>query len=627
MTTTEQTTTIEQGEQNSLAMQLDYANISQVHATDTQNQVALCAQLNRHQVAFSATVKQPLVFRDGLLALFDVVSSDYRYIPKDRTAYTAFMQMRRSSPNQNLFNAQRQYFDWLFANDPLAYCILDPIVNVHQHGVSFEVFSRDEGCYAQLTFDHELFEQIGDINYGTTHIDFSQALVQGIEQIRSYRTTQLNIGQQAVDLQVQHPVLDEQQQIIEKRIQVPTSWIRGLLQVQSAMQISQDSFELDPVALYNVLFELRMHADIKGKKRGLLIELVPQKMPVLTLEPFDISIKSTAQVYQGSSAKLVRLWGRRRLALLKKILPHCQKVNVTLLGQGMPSYWTLSGQSFTLTLAMTGFSQANWSQALNFDLLLPKRPTGDEQNQQVNDILEQLQQTPIEFEPLKKLTKFKPTELRSMLLQLAQAGMIRYEIATGRYYYRPLTETPLDIARLTYHNLAEKHAYDLSTRANAISKFTVQVIPTQGVQLSADITVSEDRRSYHSQLQLNEEGMVSRAECSCPQFLQHRLTQGVCSHLIALRLVYAQYDCNKDKTLRYQQSRLFSKRLETSQHVHTQQFVQLTLNDKKIIIEQTGGKQAGRQQILFNTPEHAHHAYLQQIETLQARGFLENQGI
>ena len=358
---------------NGMIMQLNYAAPSHVSLSADQQSthsqhVALFTQLDRDAVSFHGTVKDPLVFRDSLLALFDVVSSDYRYVPKDRAAYAVFMQMRRASRHKNLFSAQRDYFTWLFDNDPLAFCLLDPIIQVHQEGVSFEVFSRDEGCYAQLTLQHDLFETDAAPVLGTTSIDYSSALFEGIEQIGDHQTTMLDIGQEAVHLQrseLPKPSTDTSDaantesattvnEVIEKRINVPKSWIRALLQVQSAGQLAHERIDLDPIALYNVLFELRMHADIKGKRRGLLIELIPQQLPVIILEPFDIAV--TSQVsrqqtpYQGQKAKLIRLWGRRRLSLLKRLLPHTDTVSVSLLGQGMPSYWTLTGKGFPFYL-------------------------------------------------------------------------------------------------------------------------------------------------------------------------------------------------------------------------------------------------------------------------------------
>ncbi|MDO5767921.1 MAG: hypothetical protein Q4P13_00325 [Psychrobacter sp.] len=725
------------------------AAMANAKAAEPTQHVALFAQLNRQEVRFHGRVTSPLLFRDTLLALFDVVSSDYRYVPKDRSAYTLFMQMRRANANKNLFSAQRDYFEWLFHNDPLAFCILDPIIQVHPNGVSFEVFSRDEGCYAQLTLDHSLFESTEPAEFGTTSIDYSAALYQGIEQIRDYRETMLDIGQQAVSLQTQVPLTHKSKQdetlnadlaadiahstdyvderpIIEKRINVPKSWIRALLQVQSAAQLTQDTIHLDPIALYNVLFELRMHADIKGKRRGLLIELRPEQLPTIILEPFNIAVTSQvtsqasrARPYQGKQAKLIRLWGRRRLGLLKRLLPHTDSVSVTLLGQGMPSYWTLRGKGFVFTFAMTGFSQANWSQSLNFDLLLPARPQQhvlsesvssssknkdifiSDEHQRIQALIEQLMIKPATLKGLAEALSSKQAplttaQIRQDILSAMQQGLVRYDSSNQLYYYRPLTQTPLDMGKLAYHNQAEKQAYDLVGRADAIKKFSVATIPTQGVMISADIHVSEDRRSYHSQLLIGEEGLVSRAECSCPQFLQHRLSQGVCAHLIALRLAYNNYDSSQDNTVHQHETCVLSKRLNRASKGRTSQskyqaslqgqkstaqtaisadispanpavldlsalarqsevsspssssdatpvdlahaqslssrsaqmaYIYLTLAGKKLQIEKVTDDKSTRQHWLYNQPEQARAAYLQQIARFEAKGFIENQGV
>ncbi|WP_010197456.1 hypothetical protein [Psychrobacter sp. PAMC 21119] len=715
-----------------LMMQLDYAapsqisqvnessdSLSEAQTSEHTQHVALFAQLNRSEVNFHGKVKSPLVFRDSLLALFDVVSSDYRYVPKDRSAYTVFMQMRRASSNKNLFTAQRDYFTWLFDNDPLAFCILDPIIQVHEQGVSFEVFSRDEGCYAQLTLTNEIFEQSAKPTLGTTSIDYSAALFNGIEKIRDHQQTILDIGHEAVGLQLLETMPETaeadtdsavakptvKKQIIEKRINVPKSWIRALLQVQSAGQLPQDTIHLDPIALYNVLFELRMHADIKGKRRGLLIELRPQQLPVIILEPFDITVTSQVsqqqKPYQGQQAKLIRLWGRRRLSLLKRLLPHTDSVSVSILGQGMPSYWTLKGKGFHFTFAMTGFSQANWSQSLNFDLLLPKRPQQNMLNSdseqvaestdsglvKVVDILTRrpstvnsLTQQLTTQEPELKTAPITQAQVQQWLLSGTQQGLIRYEIATQLYHYRPLTQVPLDMAQFAYHNEAEKQAFDLMSRTDAVQKFSVETVAVKGITIRADIHVEEDRRTYHSQLQLGDEGLVTKAECSCPQYLQHRLTHGVCAHLIALRLRYNQYDPNNTGNDSWHDTRVLSKRVpskrlhqpknkqesvqvaahsslmtllsaptldltalaqpaaqshatesDKTQALTTQEtaiaYVYITIAHKKITIEQTIGDKDTHQQLVFNQPAQAKAAFLQHIARFEAKGFIENQGM
>lgn len=698
----DQTAAVDTAAENGTSLRFDYQSASHVQAHLQAAHVALFTQLNRSEVEVDAAIKQPLLFRDSLAALFEVVRSDYRYVPKDRSAYAAYLKMRKANANAGLFAAQRAYFDWLFINDPLAYCILDPIIQVHEHGITFEVFSRDEGCYAQLTLDNTLFDYQSTPTLGTTHIDYSSMLYQGIENLRSYQQAKLEIGHDALRYQsdekpsylkttdnesTDNKSADNNEStdkasntIIEKRITVKSSWIRALLQVQAASQLPKEQFSLDPLTLYNVLFELRMHADKKGKRRGLVIELVPNQVPTLMLEPFGTTFSSHASPYTGRQAKIIRLWGRRRLSLLKRLLPHTDSVTVSLLGQGMPSFWTLTGQGFTLSFAMTGFSESNWSQSLNFDLLLPKRPTSRDFNpassnvkssqdsdntSHTSAILSALQSSSKTLAELKTSTGLDHKTLTEHLISGAQQGLIRHDLSHDRYFFRPLSDEPLDMSQFAYHSEAEKLAYELMSRqqrqqtddnantnaeaktakeSKPISKLKVNVVANRSVTIAAEIFVSEDRRSYYSEIELNEEGMVSRCDCSCPQFLQHRLTQGVCPHLITLRLAYANYDASKDAQNRWQQTAVYSKQMsqtnketsnsEAANHqsspfatgVSQQQNEQviLTQQHKKLIIERQGGKRDGRQQQLFNKPAQAHAAFLAYQAKLARSGFIEN---
>ena len=591
---------------------LRYQQPSEFH----HDHVQLFSQLQRDAVQFSGKLKQPLAFREALATLFAIVGSDYRYVPKDRTAYTAFMQMRRSNQNQGLAKAYRAYFDWLLRNDPLAYLILDPVISVHPDAVVMEVFSKDEGCYASLSFDHSFFASEGPVQYGTTNIDFSPELAQGIEQIRSFRETQLTIGQQAVGLTSQTAEALPNSEVIEKRINVPQSWLRGFLQVQSSAQLAADVFYLKPLDLYNALRYLRLHADVKGKRRGLRIELEPKQAPRLVLEPHDVVINGSAEAYQGKVAKVVRLWGRRRLQLIKRFLPYTQSIEVRLLGNGMPSFWILRGEGMTLTVAITGFTASNWSQALNFDLLLPRRADSLATLKTVTSHLQS-----VWVAPLSEITNHTGLEVaacRAALQQACQQGLVTYDAAHQVYRYRPLTEQPLDMSQFQFRQPAEKLAYDLLSRPNAISALTLNLIPQEGVEISATITVKEDKREYLSQLKLNEEGQVSKASCSCHQIMQHGLSQGACSHLIALRLAYAEHQAKRDVNLITQETKLFIRR-----HKAQEEQIQLTLDQRRLLIHREINQQAKQQQLAFNTVQAARHAYLGKIAQLETSGFIE----
>src|SRR5207249_3449259 len=146
-------------------------------------------------------------------------------------------------------------------------------------------------------------------------------------QMRSYRQTRLAIGKEAVKLATTSAAT-----VLEKQVRVPDAWLRGFLQVQSAAALPRDAFRLAPIDLYNVLRHLRMNGDRKGRRRGLRIELVPGEAPRLVLEPWETVLPATAGVYRGRAARVVRVWGRRRLSLLRRLLPFVEAVDVHLLG-------------------------------------------------------------------------------------------------------------------------------------------------------------------------------------------------------------------------------------------------------------------------------------------------------
>jgi hypothetical protein len=130
-------------------VELAYAGISRAVTTESDAQVALFGDLKRPPVRLAATVRDPLRFREAMSALYAIVGSDYRYVPKDRAAYAAFVRMRRQSAGLSVWQAQQAYFSWLVRNAPSAALPLDPVVTVHPDQVFFEVFKQGRGHLCQ----------------------------------------------------------------------------------------------------------------------------------------------------------------------------------------------------------------------------------------------------------------------------------------------------------------------------------------------------------------------------------------------------------------------------------------------------------------------------------------------
>src|SRR5215218_8622982 len=70
-----------------MQVSLAYRGRSGVVQTNVGLAVALAPNLRRDRVSFVGTLKQPLRFREAMSALHDVVISDLRFKPKDKTAY------------------------------------------------------------------------------------------------------------------------------------------------------------------------------------------------------------------------------------------------------------------------------------------------------------------------------------------------------------------------------------------------------------------------------------------------------------------------------------------------------------------------------------------------------------
>ena len=117
-----------------------------------------------------------------------------------------------------------------------------------------------------------------------------------------------------------------------------------------------------------------------------------------------------------------------------------------------------------------------------------------------------------------------------------------YDLADDVYRFRPLTDAPLDLARLEYRNRREQVAHDLLARRGAVKIVGENRIAGTGLELTGQVTVAEDRREYRPQMLLADEGQVTRAECTCTAFRKQGLKAGPCVHLIALRLAYAEQD-------------------------------------------------------------------------------------
>src|SRR5262249_27278291 len=103
------------------------------------------------------------------------------------------------------WTARRRWASELSQNDPELFRHLvpcDPVVTVASDVVYFECFSKDESSYGCLLVDRDAFDA-GTAGLGTTNVDYSLALYEHFQTLRTYRTSRLLVDPTGFEVAVE----------------------------------------------------------------------------------------------------------------------------------------------------------------------------------------------------------------------------------------------------------------------------------------------------------------------------------------------------------------------------------------------------------------------------------------
>lgn len=288
-----------------------YKGSTEVSGNGTSTQMSFSPDTKRPPTYFIGELRQNVAFREAISALHDVVVSDMRFKPKDKTAYKEW-RAKQEEINWDLITARRQdvatqiktlreelnelnrqsyerlrpYYKargefqrYVWENRLDFYFVFDPVITVHPDEVFFECFSVDESSYGRLGASYEVFKNISEFACGTTNVDYSAALYDEFQKVRSYKTTQLQVDPSGFEVQTTNEAAYK-----EVKIDLPDSWVRGFLQVSSAMSLPATRFDLHPMDIHNICFVLRRHKEKQGP-RGMRYHLKPGNPCGLCLNP------------------------------------------------------------------------------------------------------------------------------------------------------------------------------------------------------------------------------------------------------------------------------------------------------------------------------------------------------
>ncbi len=534
-----------------------YHGSSNVESSSSSTSMNFVPDAKREPTFFMAELRQKLEFREAISALHDVVVSDLRFKPKDKTAYKEWaaqreqidwqevaerraevggkikglqdelndLRSRQSARWKDFYDSRSRYFKYIYEKQRDLWFILDPVITVHPDEVFFECFSEDESSYGRLGAKYEVFGNIKEFACGTTNIDYSAALYDEFQKIRTYKTTKFEIDPSGFEVSTTN-----EDSFKEVKIDLPDSWVRGFLQVSSAMSLPTISFDLHPLDVHNICFILRRYKE-RQSPRGMRYILKPNEPVKIIFEPWNFEITCARTRFTGTEEHDIRVWGRRRLLILERLISVSKKFTVHLLGTGLPSFYLADLGDMEFTLGLSGWTANDWSSAGNFDLLAPRADVDSFTKRRVFDGLKQNWfDKPVDL--AKKLDLDQATVLGA-LGAYTQAGRAIYDLSKGVYRVRELSRDPLPMDKLRFANEREESATKFIAQ-KSVSVSSREAKPNNAIEIKG--AVKDKEKIYECSIFIDSDQRMKKAVCNCNFFLQNKLFKGPCEHILALRM-------------------------------------------------------------------------------------------
>src|SRR5262249_54224627 len=398
----------------------------------------------------------------------------------------------------------------------------DPVITVAPDILLFECFSADESSYGCLSVDRDAFTREQDIALGTTNVDYSWDLYEHFQTMRSYRETQFQIDPAGFTVATEGAA-----DLHEEKIDLPISWLRGFMQLQSAQSFPQRKVTVPREGLYSLLAFLKRHRARKSP-RALRFELEPGKPVQLVLEPWEQGSVLRDSVYQGKRAESIRTWGRDRLRVLARLLPLVDRAEVYLLGTGLPSFWVAHMGDMRLTLGLSGWTVNDWTAANALDQIVP--PIEPSKEVMVN-IARAFHESPAQtFGQLQHTVAAPAPAVAVGLNRLALLGQVIHDLPAGLYRWRQVMPTPVTQEQLGPENPETVAARGILGRRKA--SVTKDDRRPDGIR-----TLEGQAEGKPVTLVIDGDGRILRGQCNCSHHFKSGIRRGPCRHLQAVRNV------------------------------------------------------------------------------------------
>lgn len=549
----------------------------------------------RPAVTASARLHRPALIRDALLTVGDVLGSDLRFRARDRADYLRYLISRGKGVSKQVWDAQKEYLQLRYAEAARSEEPLDPVLTVTGDALRLEVLSRDESAYALLTVGAAALAA-PVLATGTTALSLDPAALRAVARLRTYRATTVELAPADAPATTRR---------------VPLRWLRALGQIHAAALLPAERFSLAPVDVYNVLHTLRMRK-ARQAPRALRYELVPGLPPRIVLEPWDLVLTATSAPYTGARPLVVRTWGRARLQTLARLLPHARAIDVHLLGPGLPAFYVVDAGDVSLTLGLSGWTDAGWAGVATFDQLAATSAPSDPA----------LDARLAAGLPLAELTPATRAAVAARAAGLTAA----IDLARGVAFARPLLATPPPADALRYRDAREAAAHRYLAEAGAVTLTKLTDLGGEGERIEGQVEDGRAHRRYAAAFTLDREGRTAGATCTCPTFRRSGLKEGPCEHMIAVRVLHVREQArlaaarateDGRRLIRAETRTLFRRTPRGSETFR------LSLDDRAVIARWGHAEPLRMTRQLHATADDARAAYFTRLAELARKGYID----
>ena len=364
----------------------------------------------------------------------------------------------------------------------------DPIVTAGNEKIRFEGFSHCAGAYARVDvlpdgLDGEF------LSNGTTNVDFNQPMIGALGKIRKNEKVVLSVGQKEVG------VHKGGESFIERKVPLPTKWIKGLTTVQIFLSNTEEQLEMNRVQalqFFKLIPKGKVKIDYYLQMRG--------NKPVLS------TIKQSNAICIG---------GIHRLRLLENLIPLIDKLKVFVEKNGQAVTFQLYFRGLRFSYSLSRDSWRGFSgEGAALESLIEDIPDSIIENFDNYSYANQ------EFNPtmLSITEDVQLSKIENLSARLSAIGLLGYDLDENSFFYRRL---PFKLSRIMSLNPRMKNAEKL------IEQNKVTILKRSAERVEALV---EGSGVEHTVILEND-----KARCTCTWFSKHQGERGLCKHILAVK--------------------------------------------------------------------------------------------